>query len=192
MLGSAAVVLVLAAACSSFGTSDSSATPDASGAEATTADATDAADAGVFLSENFDDDRGGCGGAWSGVHTDSVARIADAGTDGSFGCKICSSVTLTSYFGLTKSLGAASGPPKGGYLLEMNMRVESGGAEVGAAFSVDGQFSPGMTSSAAGWQHVTHLVSPEAGAPLTAEASGRIKSPPSCVVVDDIVVRKVD
>ncbi len=186
VLGSAAFgITALAAACSSFGSGD----PSPAGAEA----GGDAASPGAILLESFEGDQGGCGAVWRGLETTSVDRIADAGTDGSFGCRVCSNVGLQGYFSLAKSLGNASGPPQAGYLLELDMRVESGKADIGAAFSVGGQFVYGTPVSAPGWHHVTAIVSPEAGTSLTAEASARMgDAPPSCVVVDNIMIRKVD
>jgi pyruvate/2-oxoglutarate dehydrogenase complex dihydrolipoamide acyltransferase (E2) component len=200
VVASACAGVLFAAACSSFGASDSPSTTDAAAdaatADAATADATadaavDAAPPGAFLVETFETDNSACGGTWKGSSTISVDRIADAGTDGSVACRICTTVPPNSFFSLERALAAASGPPVG-YAMEANMRIESGNAEVSAAFVVDGQFDQGGTSTGPGWHHVSHVVTPDAGAPMGALASGRVLTSPACVVVDDIVLRKVN
>jgi hypothetical protein len=191
---SAATLLLLAAACSSFGASDPSTAADASASDAPASDATtaDAAPPGAILVEGFETDQGACG-AWQGTRTTSVERIADAGTDGSFGCRMCATASLTSYFSIDKQLGLATGAPQPAYFMEANMRVESGTSEVAAAFAVAGIFDVGSPSTGPGWHHVSKRVSPEAGVPLIAIASGHlVDGGAACVVVDDIVVRKVD
>jgi hypothetical protein len=183
VFGSSAGVL-FAAACSSFGSGEAASTSDA----AVEGAAVDAAPA-PLVAENFDTDSPGCPGTWKAMGTTSVDAIPDAGTDGSVGCRICSNVAVGSFFSLQKSLGPASGI--GSYSMEANMRIESGSAGLSAAFDVGG-FNQGSTVTGQGWHHVAHVVSPEAGTPVTAEAAGRVVSAPACVVIDDIVVRKID
>lgn len=191
-LGWAATGLLLAVACSSFGSGDSPTVVEA-GTEASADTGADEGTAPVdtLSADDFESDNGACG-KWEGFGVSSLERVADAGTDGSFACKVCSTVATGSYFGLETALEEGSGPPKAGYFLEANMRVESGEAAVRAAFVVDGVFKPGIDTAEPGWQHVSHRVSADAGAAVRARASARMVKGPACVVVDDIVVRRVE
>jgi hypothetical protein len=187
VLASAAMGVLFPVACSSFGSSDPAPTPDA-GEASNASDASASVDA--LLVEDFEVEKGGCG-AWMGKQT-IPERVADAGTDGSFACRVCTTVGKGAFFALMTSLGKASGPPQAAYFIEANARVESGGATVGAAFDFAGSFYPSAENSAPGWQHVSHRVTPDGGVVLTGEVYGRVVTSPACIVIDDIVVRHVE